>query len=367
MFFYTKFMLSEGWRGLKQLSMWQPKTSRRPKFFWCESETDFRAANTAAALPHCNWDSLKQRWWFARDRLNLMLTSRQRSRTKDRDLDKSVYFWNFALRSKLGSSPSSMNSAVHGVTPFWWQIRHRGIPCKKAVTKGSESLRSGSAGHQILSIPSAPGPTEPQHCQEPGVWCCWVRHDRPTCPPPADKLYKKYLQSVDTSFFNDWATGTAMSSAQLATQAQFHCHKDRLIVQSQATRWNGHGHSPSFLKAGSKLVSRIICNKPFVGRSTRSSSKSWAWKYRHVIISTQFVNKWVLRVEAEDLPRVLPCQLGPKYGSSMQFSLENCSSIPITLRASCSAQQWLWIKQRAPPAPDERHKLIIIPAQSLPK
>ena len=42
------------------------------------------------------------------------------------------------------------------------------------------------------------------------------------------------------------------------------------------------------------------------------------------------------------------------------FSPNNGSSIPTTLRASCSAHQRLRIKQRAPPAPDERHELIVV-------
>ena len=66
-----------------------------------------------------------------------------------------------------------------------------------------------------------------------------------------------------------------------------------------------------------------------------------------------------LHVEPK-LPGVLPCQLGLEYESSMRFSPDNGSSIPTTLRASCSAQQRLRIKQRAPPAPDERHELIVV-------
>ena len=54
-------------RGLKQHSMWQPKTSRRPECLmevwdWLQSGQ----YSCSIAPLNRNWDSLKQKWWFPR-------------------------------------------------------------------------------------------------------------------------------------------------------------------------------------------------------------------------------------------------------------------------------------------------------------
>ena len=235
------------------------------------------------------------------DHLNLRLTSRQRSEQKT-DLYKSVYFWTLH---------SAANSAA---APAAWTVRFRCDSANESAIMASQARqrRPRDQSHSVRAPVI-------RSCQSPQL------QDRRN-PSTAKSLVYDIVECATTGQF-----ARRQDLQEVSTIRRY------LFLQ-----WLSHRDSDA-CNPGAIPQPQGPSRCPVSGHKMK-----WAWQLPSH-----------LHVEPK-LPRVLPCQLGPKYGLSMQFSLENCSSIPITLRASCSAQQWLWIKQRAPPAPDERYKLIIV-------